>query len=127
MPTQKDPFFSMTKTRRYTVRKTTHKTGDGSIFVEVPFYVKSNFKEQMGSTPRERKENYKRVQLDVQTQYVRSLSHQCQVDQQRRRMEIYRAKQTRNQQHVRMVMEKFKTPSYACAEYDTINSGRGFG
>jgi curved DNA-binding protein CbpA len=122
MPTQKDPLFSMSPTRRYNVKKETQKSADKSIIVEVPFYLKSDWKTQMGSTPRERRENYKRVQLDVQTQYVRSLSHQCQVDQQRRRMEILRVRQTKTPEYVRRVMEKYKIPSYACENFHKIQT-----
>lgn len=123
MPTQREELFSMHQTTRYKNQRATKKTTDGTIFVEdIKFYVKDDFKTQLGPAGRERKENYKRVQLDVQSRYVRGLSHQCQVAQQRRRMEIARARASGNKEYWKKVVEK--PAPYACQQYNKINEDR---
>ena len=52
MPTQREELFSMHQTTRYKIQRETKKTTDGTIFVEdIKFYVKDDFKTQLGIPP----------------------------------------------------------------------------
>ena len=126
MPTQREELFSMQQTHKYSEPRTTKKSGDGSIFVEVPFFVKRDFKAKLGSTHREKKENYRRVQLDVQNYYIKNLSRQCQVVKQRRRAEIYRARASGNKEYWRRLVEHYRDEPYECTQYDKISQQMGF-
>ena len=126
MPTQREELFSMQRTHQYSEQRTTKKSGDGSIFVEVPFFVKRDFKAKLGSTHREKKENYKRVQLDVQNYYIKNLSRQCQIAKQRRRAEIYRARASGNKKYWKQLVDHYSEDPYECTQYDKISQQMGF-
>ena len=116
----------MQETHKYSEKRTTKKSGDGSIFVEVPFFVKRDFKAKLGSTHREKKENYKRVQLDVQNYYIKNLSRQCQIAKQRRRAEIYRARASGNKKYWKQLVDHYSEDPYECTQYDKISQQMGF-
>ena len=126
MPTQREELFSMQQTHQYSEKRTTKISNDGAIFVEVPFFVKRDFKTKLGSTHREKKANYKRVQLDVQNYYIKNLSRQCQVIKQRRRAEIYRARASGNKDYWRRLVDHYREDPYECTQYDKISQEMGF-